>query len=451
MAACCLYGAFLVSIFLRKYEILSSYRLSDDNEDEGCTPKEKQQWGLDRLESFIIDGMTCSSCAESIESSLSKRQGIRRANVDCILGRADIVYNYIQISRSQIIEDIGSTGFAATPEKIKMITTSAQRSLGRWNWGEAFTWSLFLLVPILVIDLVPTMILPDRTRQLYMLILGGAMEFGFGLPFFRHSVLAFWKNGLRNLPMDVLISLSTLISYFASLYFYTQHKRDCYVVTSSSLITVLSLSKHIESRFKASITGIVRAFAASIPSHARIFESGYLIPIGMLRRGDLIVVGAKETFPCDGKLVLADNFTSVDRLEVDESFHTGESKPVIKEIGDLCLAGTINSGSGPVLVQIQEGATSRIDEIYKTLLQAQRYKSNLQSTVEDLAAFLVPVTLVLSFLSFVWWSFIGLDQALRVVTATLVVACPCALCLSSPVAILVGTCKSTSVRTQMPT
>ena len=156
-------------------------------------------------------------------------------------------------------------------------------------------------------------------------------------------------------------------------------------------------------------------------------------------------VHAGERFPCDGRLHSSGRGAYADRVEVDESFQTGEAHRVVKEVGDLCLAGTLNPGPLSVLVSIHSRpeATDRLLDLLTTLVHAQRYKSNLQTAAEKYASYIVPLALLLAGASFMYWLRArGFDEALQSLVATLVVACPCALGLSTPAALMLAICES---------
>lgn len=456
MAGCCIYGAFVIGMFLQKYEVFDSLRLSDpvlDNEEldwekaetKGALP------GTDRIEVFLIEGMTCASCTRSVEASIAGICGVRRANVDLLFGRAEVVYDRTRVQRSEIVAEVESAGFSAKVEgKETTQPMSLGRRLARWNYGEAFMWSLFCVLPILVLEALPTAVLSTERRQLYVLVLAGFVQSGFGLPFHRRAALACMRLG--QLPMDVLVSAATTIAYGASIYSRARGDYDSYAAMSASLISVLSLGRHLESRAKASITDTLHAFAEVVPSYARLYtserKSGDIVPVRMLRDGDIVIVHAGERFPCDGRLHSPAENLYAHRVEVDESFQTGEAHLVVKEVGDPCLAGTLNPGPLSALVRIDSTseATHRLMDLLETLVHAQRHKSGLQSTTERSASYIVPLTLVLAVAGFTYWLYAsGFSEALSSLVATLVVACPCALSLSTPAALMLAICKCSCV------
>lgn len=459
MAACCLYGAFLMGLFLRKYELFNSFRLSDkitqtDTESLTELPRPALS-GLDRWDEFDVSGMTCTSCSNAVQSSLTKVDGVKRANVDILRGRVQIVHDCTRATTrhmKQAIEDAGFTAVHKT-ESGKQHRTLDQR-LAMWNFGEAFTWSLFFVIPILGLGALRNSILEEERRQLYILLLAGFVQFGLGLPFHRRT----WLMLSSRLPlsMDVLVSASTTTAFCTSVAFYLWDDSTSYATMTATLISVLSLGKHLESHARVSIADTLEAFTRTVPSEARVLSSGgtsTVVPVQMLRDNDLVLVGSGQRFPCDGKLYWLPSGLYADTVEIDESFHTGEALPVVRTIGDICLAGTRNSSPLPALIEIQnaEEATARLAAIAKALVDSQIYKSRTQTAVESAMACMVPAILLLAIASFVGWLLVGtLDDALRSLVATLVVACPCALGLSTPAALMIAIGMSIDPFSYMP-
>ena len=341
MAACCLYGAFVVSLFLQKYELLDLYKLSDRGlEGDNLPVADGDAGGFERVDGFHIGGMTCTSCAQCIEAGLENLEGVRRARVNHLLERAEVAYTPLHATTRDIVAAVEALGFAARVESKGDAAASRRAS---WNHGEAFTLGVLLIVPILLLESLPPTLLASHSQQLYVLILSGLVQFVLGLPFHRRAVLHVVSAGIWHPPMDVLVSVATNVAYFASVFAYVNGDTDSFAAMSASLVLVTSLGKHLESYSRTAISETTRAFVDLVPTHAQLFPSGHTIPRSLLREGDLVQVGAGDRFPCDGSLLAPDSTLHAARLEVDESFQTGEAQQVTKELGDICLAGTVNS------------------------------------------------------------------------------------------------------------
>jgi cation transport ATPase len=414
MAACCAYGALVVALFLRKFELMSFSRLSDYDPDADVGTSVNEHLGFDKIKEYQVEGMTCASCVAGIESNLLRRKGVKRVNASFLLNRAVAWYNRLQVTPEVIRGDIEATGFSASFIEID----NGKKKGFVCNWGEAFSWSLLFTIPILLLHAIPGQLGSPRQRQFYALILAGFVQFGFGLPFYRTALLALSSNGLRHLPMDFAIAWSRSVAYAVSVYCYATHIGESYAATTASLITVISLGKHLETRSRTSVTAALSAFAEIVPSTALLHRSKERIPTSRLRTGDAGVAPG-ERFPCDGTLI-RDKGCAVS-IELDQGYHTGEIRPVPKEPADVCLAGTTNSSSKPAVVEVVNDGKSRLGAVINAVLAAQSSKSDMQLTTERMASYIVPAAVLLSILSFILWLPIGIFQAVRYTTATIVV------------------------------
>ncbi|KAL3474464.1 HAD-like domain-containing protein [Aspergillus californicus] len=439
MAACCIYGAFVISMFLRKYHQVASIDLSSysllrhthlDVAHEGDP-------NCNKVLSLQVHGISCSNCTGTIEDELLGLRGIKIARLDPLTSHLDVVYDSQVLQPSTIVQTVEQLGFICEAWSVEEDAPHTGRAA--WDWGLAFTWSLPLLCPVLLLELDLVSFSDDRTKYQSMLILSGIAQAVFGWPFYRTAILSIRNAGFRHLPMDVLIAWSTSLTYATSLWFYARGIPVSYAATSATLLCVVSLGKHLEAEFRVSATAALVAFAEYLPSHAYSFALGRHIPAQSLKSGDQVLVGPGERFPCDGLLATHPHYPYHNRLLVDESLHTGESLRIEKVIGDVCLAGTLNDGQETVLLAaLPGGGRSRISEIIDVILQAQRKNTKLQSSAERLSRVIVPGALLLSVVSFLYWVPAGVEPALKFMTATLVVACPCALGLSVPAALMIA-------------
>ena len=397
-----------------------------------------------RLITCQVQGMSCTSCAAAVKEKLLGLTGVKLAHVDFLSGLTNIVLKESVFRPPDVISAISDLGYTAQLRPSGSAHVADAGDSG-WDWGTSISWSLLFVAPIILIQKGPEAYLNPRTRQLSILVLAGFIQVAFGLPFYRNTTAAIRNNGLRHLPMDALISCSTTTAYVASLYFFLQQQTTTYAATSASLIVVVSLGKYLEARFKRVSISAISAFANLLPSEALLVGTRKPVPVHTLKAGDRVVIKPGEKFPCDGKLPILHGNARELEFEVDESLHTGEQHPILKQAGDICLAGTINGSPRDVLLDVIHEGQNRLNEILDAIVQGQYYKSSLQSHVDEAAQYIVPGVLLCAIFAFLTWLPQGLDKAVGFMTATLVVACPCALGMSVPLAVMIGSGKTHSL------
>ncbi|EAT82239.2 hypothetical protein SNOG_10845 [Parastagonospora nodorum SN15] len=258
------------------------------------------------------------------------------------------------------------------------------------------------------------------------------------------------NTGLLYLPMDALIAASTTTSYIMGLKSYFLGKDVHYATTAATLIFVISLGRYVGEMFRTSSAPTIAAFSNIVPSEARLLHSPTPVSSHTLKPGDFVVVEAAHRFPCDGRLVAYPNQFQTLNLNIDESIHTGESILVKKVWGDICLAGTINSHSQEIIIEVIEGGRNRLDQILDAVLEAQLQKSDIQPWLDQVSEYMVSCVMFCAFIAFLVWLPDGFDTAATFFSTTLIVACPCAFGLSVPamtmIACSLGAAKGVVVR-----
>ncbi|KAH5997285.1 hypothetical protein HBI83_231860 [Parastagonospora nodorum] len=289
-----------------------------------------------------------------------------------------------------------------------------------------------------------------QTCRTGILWLAGFVQFGFGLPFYEKAIAAMRNTGLLYLPMDALIAASTTTSYIMGLKSYFLGKDVHYATTAATLIFVISLGRYVGEMFRTSSAPTIAAFSNIVPSEARLLRSPTPVSSHTLKPGDFVVVEAAHRFPCDGRLVAYPNQFQTLNLNIDESIHTGESILVKKVWGDICLAGTINSHSQEIIIEVIEGGRNRLDQILDAVLEAQLQKSDIQPWLDQVSEYMVSCVMFCAFIAFLVWLPDGFDTAATFFSTTLIVACPCAFGLSVPamtmIACSLGAAKGVVVR-----
>ncbi len=380
---------------------------------------------------FKIEGMTCASCVSRVEKALGKVPGVLRATVNLATEQAS-VQALANVAVATLQAAVAKAGYAAI-EPAEAAQTKARR-LPEW-WPVAL--SAVLTLPLVAPMLLQLIGLPWMLGGWTQLLLATPVQFGLGARFYR----AGWKAvraGTGN--MDLLVALGTSAAYGLSLFQLLRHgghgMAHLYFEASAAVITLVLLGKWLEARAKRQTTDAIRALNALRPATARVQRAGaeLELPVAQVVVGDLVVVRPGERIPVDGDIVEGSS-------HVDESLITGESLPVTKGAGDHVTGGAINS-EGLLLVKTTAiGTETTLARIIRLVESAQAGKAPIQRIVDRVSAVFVPVVLGIALLTFLgWWGATGeVEPALINAVAVLVIACPCALGLATPTAIMAGT------------
>jgi Cu+-exporting ATPase len=392
---------------------------------------------------YDIRGMTCAACASRIETVLKRTPGVRTASVNLALERADVALDP-GTPDEVVIEAVDRAGYEASPRAADPAVRRRQREAEEVTRRAAFrrASAVFAVSAALTLPFAVSMIAVMLGSRH---IMGPWVEFALativqgvaGTRFYRGAWHAL-RGGSAN--MDVLVSLGTTAAYAYSaiLVLTAGHHASghLYFEASATVLTLVLLGKLMEERAKAGTTAAVRALMALRPERAsRITPSGIEdVPVEALRPTDRVLVRPGERVPVDG-LVLEG------ASHLDESLVTGESLPVIKGAGDTVVTGTIN-GEGALTVAVTAtGEDTTLARITRLVENAQSGKAPVQKLVDRISAVFVPVVIGIAALAFAGWMMLGgtLEQALVAAVSVLVIACPCALGLATPTALVAGT------------
>ncbi|MDD2053160.1 heavy metal translocating P-type ATPase [Pseudomonas putida] len=382
-----------------------------------------------------IGGMTCASCAGRVERALSKVPGVRSVSVNLANERAHLEL-LGQVDPGRLIAAVAAAGYTASQRQSEDLTQAAQqRRLNRERWSLilALLLALPLVLPMLVQPFGLHWMLPAWAQ----FALATPVQFIFGARFY----VAAWKAvkaGSGN--MDLLVALGTSAGYGLSLYQWAVAPAGSmphlYFEASAVVIALVLLGKYLESRAKRQTASAIRALEALRPERAIQVVDGreQEVAISALRLGDIVLVKPGERFPVDGEVLEGQS-------HADEALISGESLPVPKQPGDSVTGGAIN-GEGRLLVKTQAlGAESVLARIIRLVEDAQAAKAPIQKLVDKVSQVFVPTVLVLALATLIGWWLYGapLETALINAVAVLVIACPCALGLATPTAIMAGT------------
>ncbi len=389
---------------------------------------------------LAIEGMTCSACSTRLEKVLSKLDGVDGASVNLATSNARVSVTSGTLSVSDLIVAVERAGFTgrAIETSSAALQQAARRAADRARLELIILIgaALFTLPFIVQMGLMWTQLQPSTLPALWQFALATPVQFIAGARFYLPAWRAL-KAGAGN--MDLLVVLGTSAAWGLSTYLvlFSPDSSDYYFEASSSVITLVLLGRHLEDRAKQNTTTAIRSLVALRPQTARIIREGgeVEVPASLVAVGEVVVVRPGEHLPVDG--IITDGDT-----QIDESLITGESLPVERSIGDTVTGGSIN-GSGMIRVKVTAvGAESVLNRIIRAVEEAQASKAPVQHLVDRISALFVPAVIVIAIGAYLY-SFLLLSssQAEAIISAVtvLVVACPCALGLATPTAIMVGT------------
>ncbi|MBI2436933.1 MAG: copper-translocating P-type ATPase, partial [Candidatus Magasanikbacteria bacterium] len=410
----------------------------------------------EQIASLTLSGMHCASCAGIIEKSVKKVTGVKSASVNFAAQKAKIVYEGSLTTQEAIIKAITKAGYGAEPTDNKDPEADRKRRAEEiQGFFKKFIWSFALSVPMLYFMLFDFFSwVPGGAIVPYIglisLILTIPVQFIIGAGFYK----GMWSGlRMRMFNMDSLIAIGTSTAFFYSLWQYLYYVAvnnsliginggkipELYFETAAFLITFVILGKWLESKAKGKTSDAIKKLIGLQPKKARILRDGKTvdIPIEEVVPGDVIVVRPGEKIPVDGVIVKGES-------SIDESMLTGESIPAEKHVGDTVIGATINKHGSFEFKTTKVGSETALAQIIRLIEDAQNSKAPIQAFADRISAWFVPAVLIIAVLTFVVWFFIlgaGITFSLMAFTSVIVIACPCALGLATPTAIMVGTGK----------
>ncbi|QNU68644.1 copper-translocating P-type ATPase [Ruminiclostridium herbifermentans] len=392
-----------------------------------------------------ITGMSCAACSAKIEKKLNRTEGILQANVNLATGRASVEYDISKIKINDIITIIQNLGYSA--QRAEEIDQDKEKER---NEKEIKTLKLTLIIsailsaPLLlamVFSMLNIPLLSFLHNPFFQLAIATPVQFIIGFRFYKH---AYYALRSKSANMDVLISMGTSAAYFFSLYnvFFEEVQqgmmKSLYFEASAVIITLILLGKYLEAVAKGKTSDAIKKLMGLQAKTARVIRNGIEedIPIEEVMLGDIVVVRPGEKLPVDGKITFGSS-------SIDESMLTGESIPVEKKAGDYVIGATINKMGTFRFEATKIGKDTALSQIIKMVEDAQGSKAPIQKIADKVSGIFVPVVVGIALLTFLIWYLTTMDitQAIVSSVAVLVIACPCALGLATPTAIMVGTGK----------
>ena len=389
-----------------------------------------EQSGRHHETTLEVGGMSCASCVGRVEKALRAVPGVSTASVNLATERATVYADGKPVPAEQLIAAVEKAGYSAAPVQLVRLPVAPRGLPETWEIAIAAALTLPLLAPMLL-QAVGIHVMPPAWLQF---VLATPVQFWIGARFYRGAWSALRA---RSGNMDLLVALGTSAAYGLSLYMWLgEGSAHLYFEAAAVVITLVRLGKWLETRAKRQTTEAIRALQALRPDTARIRQDGAerTVPIASLKVGDEVVIRPGERIPMDGRVLEGAS-------HADESMLTGESLPISKGAGDKIMGGSVN-GEGVLVASASAiGAETVLARIIRAVEDAQAAKAPIQRLVDKVSAVFVPTIVVIAALTFALWWLLGGDwhAALLNAVAVLVIACPCALGLATPTAIMAGT------------
>jgi Cu+-exporting ATPase len=390
---------------------------------------------------FAIGGMTCAACSGRVEKALARIPGVTSATVNLATEKATVTTDGA-VGVDRLIAAITKAGYQATPLSADDATPTATedkdaaaRQAVRRELGAVVICAL-LTLPLIVPMFAEPLGLHAMLPATLQLALASVVQFVFGARFYRAAwkAVSAWSGN-----MDLLVALGTSAAYGVSVYQMALHPGDTmhlYFEASAVVITLVRFGKWLEARAKRQTTDAIRALNALRPDRARIVvgTEEHEVPLAQVRVGMTVAVRPGERVPVDGTVLQG-------RTHIDESLITGESLPVPKQPDDRVTAGSINGEGAITVTTTAIGAETTLARIIRLVETAQAEKAPIQRLVDRVSEIFVPAILAIAFVTLIGWLAAGhsAETAILNAVAVLVIACPCALGLATPTAIMAGT------------
>ena len=393
--------------------------------------------------SYQITGMTCSACAGRIERTLNKLNGVDKANVNFAAEKLYVSFDDKNINESEIVSAIKKAGYNIAGKNAKSEMPAHKKLLIR------FIISMIFTVPLLIISMghmvgmpLPKIIDPMENPLNFAII-----QLALTIPVMATGYM-FYLKGIKNLfrlspNMDSLIAVGTLSSVVYGIFAITKIKNghehmamELYFESAAVILTLITLGKYLESLSKGKSSQAIKELMELSPKIATVRRGKKELQVKseLVQIGDTVIVKPGEKFPLDGTVTLG-------TTSVDESMLTGESMPVTKNVGDKVIGATVNKNGYIEYTAEKIGEDTAISQIIKLVEEAQGKKAPIARLADVISAYFVPAVILLAIIAAVGWKIAGEsnDFCITIFISVLVIACPCALGLATPTAIMIAT------------
>ncbi|HGD1664097.1 TPA: heavy metal translocating P-type ATPase [Streptococcus agalactiae] len=407
-----------------------------------------------RKETFLIDGMTCASCALTIEKAVNKLDHVDSAVVNLATEKMTVTFDDTTLSPNVIEECVSESGYEASLFKEETSKSQSERhQLAIEKMWHRFWMSAVATIPLLYISMgpminlwLPSFLMPDKGPLNYGMIqlLLTLPVMYFGRIFYQNGFKALFK---RHPNMDSLVAIATTAAFIYSLYGLYEilqgdihYAHQLYFESVAVILTLITLGKYFEILSKGRTLASIEKLLTLSAKEARVIKDGedYMVPLDKVKIGETILVKPGEKIPLDGHVVAGES-------SIDESMLTGESIPVEKKVGSKVYGASIN-GQGSLTIFVEkEAGGSLLSQIINLVEAAQTSKAPIANLADKVSGVFVPFVIVIAILSGLsWYLILGQSFAfsLKIMIAVLVIACPCALGLATPTAIMVASGKA---------
>lgn len=390
-----------------------------------------------------IDGMTCSACSSGLEKYLNKQDGIKQANVNLVMNNANIEYDEQKLTLEQVEKFIEKAGFTSLG-----IDTFEKESNKKGTEKYKLIAITIISLVILYISMAHMVGLPSIP---FLNMMHHSVNYAIALLVLTVIVIILGrdilKNGYKNLihktpNMDTLVMIGVLASFIYSIYGTiqilkgnTQYVENLYYESATIVIFFIEIGRYIENKNKDKTKEALKQLMTITPNNATILKDGQEVKVTLdeIKKGDIVICKPGEKIAVDGEVVQG-------TTHINESFITGESVPVKREVGSKVIAGSINY-EGTIQYRAEKiGKESTVSEIVKLVAQATSIKAPIAKIADKISGYFVPTVLVIAIIIFGIWLIISKDfsVAINIFVSILVVACPCSLGLATPLAIVIA-------------
>lgn len=413
---------------------------------------------------FDVSGMSCSACQANVTRAVEKL-GVNEVNVNLISQSMSVDYNPDMISDEDIITAVEKIGYGARlkSDENKIITKSSEdKELAKDEDNTKFRLkiSFLFLIPLMYVSMGPMfgLALPYYLIGYKGSLLNAIVQFLLTLPVLIVN-RKFFINGFKGLinrayNMDTLIALGSSSAFIYGLFailriaygfsfgdeeIIHQYMHNLYFESSAMILTLITLGKYFEARSKGQTKASLEHLINLAPKQATIIKDNeeIVVSVDQIKKGDVVLIKPGDSIPVDGKIIEGSSL-------VDESAITGESIPIAKNINDRVISATINKQGSFKFIATEVGDDTTLSQIINLVNEANETKAPIARIADKIAAIFVPTVIIISIITFIIWKILGynFEFALNMMISVLVISCPCALGLATPMAIMVATGKS---------
>lgn len=400
-------------------------------------------------EQFTVTGMTCAACSAHVEKAVSRLSGVQSAPVNLMLGSMTVTYDEKAVAESDIIAAVKAAGYGASPASQTdqgQLRRDQDAALRRRK--KHLIWSVVFLVPLFYLSMGHMMGLPlPQVLHMHPLLLA-CLQLALVIPILilnrNYFTVGFSRLVKLSPNMDSLVAVGAAAGLVYSLIEMgllaagqVSGMPDLYFESAGMILTLVTVGKYLEERSRGKTTGAISALLALAPESAMVRRQGQelTIPTEEIVAGDTVIVRQGGRIPVDG--VITDGHAAV-----DESAITGESLPVEKVPGDAVTSATVTSSGYLELRATRVGGDTTLSQIIRLMEEAASSKAPISRLADRISGIFVPAVMAISLTAALLWAFVGgmdVHFCLSIAIAVLVISCPCALGLATPVAIMVGT------------